>query len=149
MANVLRLTEEQLADFNRRRARWHEEGTVRTHVADGSMPQRKPTKVKLAERDVLRCCIEILDNHPVVVLAWRQNTGLAMGGQHAVRFSFSGCADILGMLKGGRFLAVECKATGKEPTYEQQAFLDRVRNGGGLALWVDDPQQLVEALEAL
>lgn len=148
----MRMTEQQLEDFNRRRSEWQSRGTVRTHKMrddERLVPSRPAPKVKLAERDVLHCCIEILDNHPAVAFAWRQNTGLAMGGGHAVRFSFAGCSDILGMLCGGRFLAVECKATGKELRPEQRAFLDGVNKAGGLGLRVDDPQQLIDALEAL
>lgn len=150
MPSMLRMTPEQLADFEARRAQWHEKGTVRT-VRTEPNPAKVRTKpvVKLAERDVLRCAMEILDNHPAVAFAWRQNTGLAMGAGHAVRFSFAGCSDILGMLRGGRFLAVECKATGKVARPEQQAFLDAVASAGGLSLCIDDPQQLIDALEAL
>lgn len=145
---ILRFTDELLADFQRRCEKWQKTGTVRTHVARARAPVKAPApKVRLAERDVLRCSLEILDNHPAVAFAWRQNTGLAMGGQHAVRFSFVGCSDILGMLRGGRFLAVECKATGKVPSPEQQAFLDNVNAAGGIAICVDDPQQLIDALE--
>jgi hypothetical protein len=148
---TLRVDEQWLANFEKRRAEWEKNGTVRTHAAKGDNPakvQAKPV-VKLAERDVLKCCLEVLENHQAVAFAWRQNTGLAMGGGHAVRFSFTGCSDVLGMLKGGRFLAVETKATGKQPSPEQQAFLDAVNAAGGLGICVDDPLTLIEALDAL
>lgn len=154
MTGGLRMTPEQLEAFERRRAQWDKAGNVRVHHAPEDPNPAKvkaPTtpKLKLAERDVLRCCLEVLEHHHKVAFAWRQNTGLAMGGPHVVRFSFVGCSDILGMLKDGRFLAVECKATGKSASLEQQAFIDQVNGNGGFAICVDDSLTLIEALDGL
>jgi len=58
-----------------------------------------------------------------------------------VRFGFKGCADIIGQLVTGHFLAVECKRPGEQPTADQTGFIDRVRKAGGVAFvaWsVDD-----------
>lgn len=46
----------------------------------------------------------------------------------------SGVPDIVGCLPDGRFLAIECKAEGKEPTALQQRELDRIIDRMGLAL---------------
>ena len=73
------------------------------------------------------------------VFAFRQNTGagkLTDGARHTsrfVRFGFPGCADILGCLDDGRFLAIECKAPTGRITQEQAAFLDDIRRRGGKA----------------
>ena len=42
-------------------------------------------------------------------------------------------SDIHGMLKGGRYFALECKRTGEKATASQQYFLAAVRAGGGIA----------------
>ena len=147
-------TEDALAVFEKRRLEWKAKGTVREHrLRDESTTRGRPKKPKppkpiyLPECDVLSACLEVLSVHPAVAFAWRQNTGLAFSQRQAVRFSFKGCSDILGALKGGRFLAVETKATGKTASDDQQAFLDAVNAGGGLGVCVDDPQKLIDVLE--
>ena len=46
-----------------------------------------------------------------------------------------GVADIIGVIPGGRFLAVEVKTLhGKRPTPEQAAFIASVNEKGGLAI---------------
>lgn len=128
--------------------RWNEAQSRR----DPGKP-RKPSKPRLSEAQVLRACLAVLEAHPLVAFAFRQNTGgvefPTVGGRRRfVKFSFRGCSDILGMLRGGRFLACECKATGKSASVDQEAFLQRVTAGGGMALCVDDPVELWQALEA-
>lgn len=144
-----RWTPEAVEAFNQRRAEWLSKANVTTHLVDPKNPKHaaKIREVRVPERAVLAACMDVLKTHPKVAFAWRQNTGLAFSEGHAVRFSFKGCSDILGMLKGGRFLALETKATGKVPSKDQEAFLEAVRAAGGLALWVDDPDTLIAALE--
>jgi hypothetical protein len=48
----------------------------------------------------------------------------------------SGIPDIICCLKGGRFLAIECKAEGKAPTSLQIRELHIIQDTGGLALTV-------------
>lgn len=148
----MRWTEADRQDFEKRASEWRATGTTRSHTVDDPKIKREPMPkpfARLAERDVVRCSMEILENHPAVAFAWRQNTGLAFGRGQAVRFSFVGCSDLLGMLKDGRFLAIECKATGKELSADQEVFLDAVNASGGFGICVDDPQQLIDALEGL
>lgn len=42
-----------------------------------------------------------------------------------------GVSDIVGMLRGGRFFAIEVKRPDEKPTAEQAAFLALVREAGG------------------
>jgi len=62
---------------------------------------------------------------------------------------FAGLDDLMGVLKGGAFLAVECKATGKHATPEQAAFLDNVSDAGGHSICVDDAGTLLRWLDSL
>jgi hypothetical protein len=87
------------------------------------------------------------------VFAWRNNTG-AFKGEHNgktrfIRFGFSGISDILGILPGGRALAIEVKMPGNPPTGPQIAFLDAVKAQGGVAFiatGIDDIERELEGL---
>jgi hypothetical protein len=75
------------------------------------------------------------------ILAWRINVGAVTAKAHGfnasdrfVRFSPKGMSDIIGVAKGGRFLAIEVKAPGgKPPTVWQRAFMEQVRKHDGIA----------------
>jgi hypothetical protein len=47
--------------------------------------------------------------------------------------AMKGVSDILGILPGGRFLAIECKSKTGRMTVEQEVFLQDVRAKGGVA----------------
>jgi hypothetical protein len=49
-------------------------------------------------------------------------------------FGLKGSSDILGILPGGRFLAVECKAEDGRLSPEQREFLETVKQQGGMAI---------------
>ena len=72
-------------------------------------------------------------------LPWvaRMNSGMFKvgepGNERWVRAAFKGCSDILGQLRDGRLLAVECKRNGEQPTPDQQAFLLHVAAHAGVA----------------
>ncbi len=56
------------------------------------------------------------------------------GGQSQwIRFGFAGQPDIMGMLKGGRLLAVEVKRPSGKVTPEQAEFLAKASTNGGCA----------------
>lgn len=57
-----------------------------------------------------------------------------------------GVADILGILEGGRFLAIEMKAKGKKPTEAQIEFIDNINQRGGVAFWADGLDSLKEQM---
>lgn len=59
-----------------------------------------------------------------------------------------GCADILCVLPGGRFLALEVKRPGNTASDLQRAFLAEVRRRGGLALVCDSLDSLRHQLRA-
>lgn len=48
----------------------------------------------------------------------------------------NGKADIVGMLPGGRFFALEVKQRGKKATADQREYLEAVAAGGGIAATV-------------
>ena len=48
---------------------------------------------------------------------------------------------------GGRFVAIEYKAPGKIPTTRQQFVMGEIRRAGGIAIWGDSAEQIVEKLK--
>ena len=97
-------------------------------------PSQKPTKTAPLEADSLREVMQALKTHNLVAWCERQNTGAAKVGGRFIKFGWKGCSDILGQLKDGRLLAVECKRLkGGKLTDEQIFFLERVRQHGGVS----------------
>lgn len=86
------------------------------------------------ERSILAECLRYLALRHIT--HWRMNSGMAMlpgagGKAMPVRFGAKGMADILAVLPGGRFWAIECKRVGKQPTADQEAFCRAVEAAGG------------------
>mgnify|MGYP007060374987 CR=1 FL=1 len=92
----------------------------------------RPEAAALAE------VLQALRLHPAVAWVRRQNSGVARIGDRFVRFGWLGCADLLGQMKDGRLLAVECKAPQGRLTAEQAEFLSLVRHFGGVAFQARD-----------
>lgn len=116
------------------------------------------------ERETQAAVLDFLRLHPSVAWVHRFNTGsgylinarlyrelVARGylreqDARYMQFGFPGCPDVLGMLRGGRFLAVEVKRAGEHPTDEQQAALDGINGGGGLGFVARSVEDIAEAL---
>ena len=90
------------------------------------------------------------------IMAWRCNSGAAVfesnGRKRFVSFGRKGMSDILGILPGGKLLAIEVKApkTGRV-TPEQQDFLNDINRHGGCAFVarsVDDVQSWLDVVLA-
>lgn len=96
----------------------------------------RPEPTEAAVLDAVRSSLRL---HPAVAWVERMNSGAATIGEGArrrfVRFGFKGCADLIGQLRDGRFLAVETKRPSNRngATDDQLAFIARVRNAGGVA----------------
>ena len=101
------------------------------------------------EADALREVIQALRAHPAVAWCERQNSGAVNSGGRFIRFGWTGCADVLGQLCDGRFLAVEVKAAKGRASPEQVAFLDRIRAAGGVGFIARSMVDVVTALGPL
>jgi hypothetical protein len=109
-------------------------------------------RVTVKEADVLRACLDYLKLSGV--LCWRNNTGAtvarnAAGRKRFIRFGAPGSSDILGVLPGGKFLAVETKRPGGKLSVLQSEFLAAVTIAGGVALCVSDVRELQRQLAEL
>ena len=104
---------------------------------------------KSTESQVLGACLQLLTLRGV--FAWRANqAAIPLKGGGFRRFAgLKGVSDILGVLRGGRLLAVECKRPGEKVRPEQAAFLARVNELGGVGVVVDDVKALEKLLEDL
>ena len=77
--------------------------------------------------------MRLLNVHPKVAWAERMNSGVAKLKGFRVKFGFVGCADIIGQLRDGRLLAIECKNEKGELTEQQEKFLQKVTKNHGVA----------------
>jgi hypothetical protein len=106
-------------------------------------------KPKVSEKDIQTQCLAWLKLRRV--MAWRQNSGAmktAAGGY--VKFSsVDGQSDIIGLLPGGKFLAVEVKSSRGQLRDNQEAFLAAVTAMGGVAGVVRSLDELIELVEPL
>lgn len=82
---------------------------------------------------VLRAVLHALRVHPQVAWCERMNSGqVEIEGRH-LRAGWVGAPDVLGQLKDGRLLAVECKSATGRLTGPQRDFLSRVAAANGVA----------------
>jgi hypothetical protein len=129
-------------------------------MLDKDFDARRYTGVPRAtEAEIQKAVLGLLEKHPRVAWAHRMNTGVTRAeytnkagvtSERFIRFAFKGCSDILGQLKDGRFLAIECKRHDGKLSDAQAAFLEVVqRNHGvaGVARSAEDAQRIVEERE--
>ena len=90
--------------------------------------------------------LKALKAHPAVSWCERMNSGAARVDGRFIRFGFTGCPDVLGMLRDGRLLGVEVKAPKGKLRPEQAVFLERIRDGGGVAFVARDCRDVLREL---
>ena len=115
--------------------------SIHKRKTESKKPRRKYRTSEKALRDAILQYLNFKG-----VYAWKQNTGAMYLEGRFIRFAAPGMPDIIGIMPDGRFLAVETKATGRV-TAHQKAFLDNVRQRGGIAILaysVDDVARAVE-----
>lgn len=115
----------------------------------------KPPEPKEVEH-VMPAVRAALEWHPKVMHVFRINSGSAWlpgkgGRKRPVKFhDIEGCSDLIGILAGGRWLAVEVKrpSTRDGATEAQLAFLGRIRAAGGVAFIAASAEEAVRELNA-
>ncbi len=103
----------------------------------------------MTESEVLRACLDYLSYRGI--FHWRANAAAVplKGGGFRRFVGLRGVSDILGVLPGGRMLAVECKRPGCKPSSDQDQFLDNVTKLGGVGIWVSSVSELEADLKEL
>jgi hypothetical protein len=84
------------------------------------------------------------------VFCWNNPTGVAtpLGSHTPVRYGIPGAPDILGILPGGRLIAVECKV-GRDRVREEQArWHARARELGALVVVARTVEECLTAIDA-
>lgn len=98
------------------------------------------------EAEVQKQCLEYLKS--IGIYCFRNNTGAYSRNGRLIHYGLKGSADILGITKDGRFLAVEVKREkGGVLSDEQKEFLFNITRNGGVAITVNSLESLVEQLK--
>lgn len=106
-------------------------------------PSGEPT-----EAEILKAIMQYLRVHPKVAKVWRQNSGTFKEGSRFIRANTArGMSDIMGVLKSGRTLAIECKAKRGILHDHQKEFLDSISAAGGLAFVARSVDDVIRILE--
>lgn len=102
------------------------------------------------ESALVRACLELLAARGVYAFRVNQQ-GVPIAGKPGKYRPgpTRGVSDILGVLPGGRFLAVECKRKGGKVTSDQIGFLNYVKEFGGLAVVAYSVDDLDRTLRGL
>lgn len=128
----------------RSRPEWDGQHLLPGMAAARSRKVRRNGRRQNAETVLMRACLDWIALHPgIVPKAWRNNSGLAVlrrGG--AIQLAPIGSPDIVGFLADGRFVGIECKLPGEEPSEEQAEFLGLIQRSGGVALVVRGVDEL-------
>jgi hypothetical protein len=102
-------------------------------------------KADTPENRVKRECLDYLKLRHIK--AWSNPSGaVRIRPGKFMSFGLKGSSDILGLLPGGRFLAVECKAPDGRLSPEQREFLADIKALGGLAIVARSYRDIEEAL---
>src|SRR4030095_4180271 len=101
------------------------------------------------EQGVVNAVMQVLRLHPKVAWRARMNTGAykTPDGRY-VRFGFPGCPDIIGQLRDGRILMLECKAEDGRLTEDQEAVLETCRENNGVCGVVRNLDDVFAILDA-
>ena len=93
--------------------------------------------------------LQTLRSHPSVDWCERMNSGVAKVGSRYIRFGWTGCSDLLGMMRDGRILAVEVKSPSGKLRPAQAVFLERVTAAGGVGFMARDLRDVHRELNHL
>lgn len=109
---------------------------------------KRPRLTKPSETALVASCLAVLAARGIY--AWRNNSGafraVSGGRERFHRFGKVGSSDILGLLPGGRFMAIECKRPGNGLSDAQLAFSQAIRDNGGCFGCVFSVEQLEQYL---
>ncbi|MDO9011201.1 MAG: VRR-NUC domain-containing protein [Gallionella sp.] len=113
-------------------------------LGDALLLERKNAK---PEAGALREVLKALSAHPAIAWCERMNSGAAKIGNRFVRFGWTGCPDVIGQLRDGRFIGVEVKSSTGKLRPEQVIFLERIRCAGGVAFMARDCLDVMQELD--
>ncbi len=133
---------------------------------DMQVPEKRTYNRKMAdddrEDDVIRDVASLLAVHPMILLAWRQNSGSAESKSGAPVYFYRfvkgdpkdiTLPDFLGILKDGRLMAIEAKnrlwtKPSGERERKQLNFILQVKYAGGVSGFVTSADQAQKIIES-
>lgn len=90
-------------------------------------------------------------NYQSGVFAWSSGTGTFFikdkGKTRCFRAGIKGMSDILGIIKGGVFLAIELKVKYNQPTIDQKMFLEKIKGLGGIGIVAHSLDEVIAYLK--
>jgi hypothetical protein len=109
--------------------------------------------IKPTEAQIQDAILRYLAVDSRVLWAQRMNSGKGKllrpdGSQTWIRFGFPGCPDIMGQLKDGRYLAIECKRSGGRVRPEQREHITQAAAYQAVALIARSLEDVQTALDA-
>lgn len=115
------------------------------------MPKFRLTPLMPKEHSIQEAILRYLAYDRRVVWAARMNSGKGKflrpdGSQTWIKFGFPGCPDIMGQVRGGRYLAVECKRAGGHIRPEQRDHIDLANRHGAVACIARSVDDVIAAL---
>ena len=109
----------------------------------------------MTERDLInRILREVSLRWPTSVRLFRNSVGMVHYGdtpfRRTLRYGLApGSADLIGIGPGGQFISIEVKTGKQQLAPRQRAWLDMVRNQGGVALVARSVEDVITALERI
>ena len=101
----------------------------------------------MSEREILHAILGVVGAREDCRV-WRNSVGAAKSrGGRFVQFGLPGSADILGIARGGRFIAIEVKSDRGQLSPEQRAFKAMVERFGGIYVVARCVEDAVRAVE--
>lgn len=79
---------------------------------------------------------------------WEQPTGAAFRKGHLIHYGLVGCADISGILRGGKRIEIEVKTGKAVQTVEQKAFQKIIGDFGGIYYVARDLLSTIEFVKS-
>lgn len=85
------------------------------------------------EKDIQKAILDYLNLKGI--FCWKEHSGglPVDNGQRFIPIGLRGKSDILGIIQGGRFLAIEVKRPKGKVSVEQRLFLEKINEKGGIA----------------
>ena len=105
---------------------------------------------KPTEQQIQKTILDYLKINPLVAWVKRNNAGKVVIGEgnkkRYMNVGKQGEADVIGMLKGGRFFAIEIKRSGKYAKPSQEEWLNNIRKYGGIGIVANSLENVEQML---
>jgi hypothetical protein len=127
---------------------------AREFILESAQSRYAKHRSRNPETDVVSACLHVCRMHRAVAWAERINTGAGRIWNDRdkklsqfIRFGFRGAPDIIGLLRGGRMLLIECKFGKPRLSTDQRRVLEHSACEGAFVIVTTDPVKLSAELD--